>query len=434
MKVLMLGWEFPPFISGGLGTVCHALTHVLTELGTEVLFVLPKVYGEKEHHDKLELLGANEVLLTKKTRRFKKNVSEKTLTVLEVDSFLEPYQTELSYDQKVTKYTEKLDVLKELQEDITLGRFEFSGGYGKNLIHEVARYALIGVVLARNEAFDVIHAHDWMTFPAAVEAKKISGKPLICHVHATEFDRTGDNPNHEIARIEKYGLEEADRIIAVSQRTKDALIHKYGIDEKKIFVVYNAVSKEKQIEREHIKRNLKEKIVLFMGRITLQKGPDYFVEAARLVLEKMDNVRFVMAGVGDMFNRLVERVAQCRMQKNFHFTGFLHGREVEEMFAMSDIYVMPSVSEPFGLTPFEAMLYHVPAIISKQSGVAEVFENAVKVDFWDIQKLADSIIDILTDKEKAERMVREGGKELDKISWNLAGKKIIDHYHQMVGS
>lgn len=433
MKVLMFGWEFPPFISGGLGTVCQALTRHLTQQGIEILFVMPKAQDtQKIKTDKFELRGADQIPITKTLGQLYKSLSDKTINVLEVDSLLEPYSNETSYLARFKNATDKINFLKAIQQSKFLGNLEFHGGYGRDLINEVSRYAVIGSLLGLQEQFDVIHAHDWMSFPAGVEAKRTSGKHLICHVHATEFDRTGGNPNHDIYQIEKYGLEMADRIIAVSQRTKDTIVHNYGIHPDKIAVVYNAVSKEKQLERCQIKKGFKEKIVLFLGRVTLQKGPDYFVEAAKLVLKKLDNVRFVMAGSGDMLNRLIERVAYYRIQDKFHFTGFLHGKEVEEMFALSDVYVMPSVSEPFGVTPFEAMLYHVPVIISKQSGISEILHHAIKVDFWDVQKLASNIIEVLTNETLSQYLIEEGGKELDQISWDSAAQKVIHHYNQVV--
>jgi glycosyltransferase involved in cell wall biosynthesis len=432
MKVLMFGWEFPPAISGGLGKVCYELTRHLTQMNDEILFAMPKARGDEPAFDNFELLGANEFELTREVNKLYDRISKETATFLEIDSLLEPYSNIISYRKRLHSLnnTRKKRINIKLRKAI--GKLAFNGGYGKNLLQEVSRYAVIGSLLGSEEDFDVIHAHDWITFPAAVEAKKASNKPLICHIHATEFDRSANNPTEEIYNIEKYGLEMADRVITVSQRTKDIVVMNYGINPDKVFVVHNAVSKEKQLERHQVKKNLSEKIVLFLGRVTIQKGPDYFVEAARIVLDKIKNVRFVMAGSGDMLNGLIERIAHYRMQKNFHFTGFMFGKEVEEILAMSDAYVMPSVSEPFGITPFEAMLYHVPIVISKQSGIAEVLPHAVKVDFWDVEKLARSIINILTDEQLANRLVKEGAKELDQVSWHTAAQKVDNHYRELV--
>lgn len=431
MKVLMFGWEFPPEISGGLGRVCHALTTQLANLGTEILFVMPKAGKNRACFPNFELLGANEVPLSMTTQKMIDKLSSETVDFLCIDSILNPYMNDLQYQSRLTQALMSQTNVETIRLSRLMGHLDFDGGYGDNLFQEVSRYALTGVLLGLKGGFDVIHAHDWITFLAGVEAKRISGKPLICHVHATEFDRTGDHPNDEIYRIEKYGLEMADRVITVSHRTKDMVVQKYGIPSEKVFVVHNAVSKEKLLERDEIKKHLKEKIVLFLGRVTLQKGPDYFVEAARLVLKQFKNVRFVMAGTGDMLARLIERVASYRLQKHFHFTGFLRGREIEEMFALSDLYVMPSVSEPFGITPFEAMLYHVPIIISKQSGIAEILTHAIQVDFWDVEKLADEIIKILANEDETKKLIEEGAKELDKISWYHSAQKVLQHYGEL---
>ncbi|RPJ09484.1 MAG: glycosyltransferase family 1 protein [Spirochaetaceae bacterium] len=281
--------------------------------------------------------------------------------------------------------------------------------------------------------FDVIHAHDWLTMLAGLGAKRASGKPLILHIHATEYDRSGDNINSNIFNIEKYGMEQADRIIAVSYYTKNIITTKYGIDPHKVTVVHNAVEKNTQLSRLGIRKNLEEKYVLFLGRVTMQKGPDYFIEAANLVLQKNANVRFIMAGSGDMMPRLIERAAALKITDRFHFTGFLNNRaQVERMYAMSDLYVMPSVSEPFGITAFEALLYDVPIILSKQSGVSEVLRGAMKVDFWDVPKLASAIVTLLENEQLASEMVENCKNEIQSIHWNTAAQKLKNIYHSML--
>ncbi len=428
MKVLMFGWEFPPYFSGGLGTACLGLTRHIAGMGVDILFVMPKAPGDAVDFEHFELRGANEVELSSKTSARPEELSEATVTVLEVDSLLEPYSSKESYQ---TRQARTLKEVEQLKTGPAPGRIELTGGYGKDLLEEVSRYAVVGSQLGAREKFDVIHTHDWMTYPAGVEAKLASGKALICHVHATEYDRAGDNADPEICAIEKYGLEAADRVLTVSQRAREIVLKHYAIAPEKVFVVHNAVSKERHIKRDQIKRNFPEKLVLFLGRVTSQKGPEYFVEAARLVLKELPEVRFVMAGSGDMLGKIIERIAQLRLQKQFHFTGFLHHHAVEQIFALSDVYVMPSVSDPFGITPFEAMLYHVPVIVSKQSGVTEVLQHAIKVDFWDVHELARSIIKVLTDEEFARRLAEEGAKELDHVSWDTAARKIIAHYREL---
>ncbi|MFR4120431.1 MAG: glycosyltransferase family 4 protein, partial [Bilophila wadsworthia] len=274
------------------------------------------------------------------------------------------------------------------------------GGYGPDLMSEVYRYACAAVAIARKARFDVIHVHDWMTYPAGILVRKLTGKPLVAHIHALEHDRSGDNMNRDVAGIERAGLEAADRVVAVSHYTKRLVMRQYGIPGDKIEVVHNAVSRS-EADRVYAvpERCAHEKRVLFMGRVTFQKGPDYFVEAAKLVLDRIPDVRFVMAGSGDMLPNMVRRVAQLRIGSHFHFTGFLKDEEVDHMYAVSDLYVMPSVSEPFGIAPLEAMAYDVPVLISRPSGVAEVVRNAIKVDFWDIRewrtRSARSVVPVL---------------------------------------
>lgn len=425
MRVLMFGWEFPPYISGGLGTACLGLTKGLAHLGTEILFVLPRLDSDEEGRH-LTLLGANRI-------RAKVGISEirelrERLAVLEVLSPLRPYLTEREYQTLIEKNelitTE--DVFAELEND-------FAGGYGENLMAEIVRYSLIGAHLGVSQEFDVIHAHDWLTAPAGIEAKRVSGKPLVVHAHALEFDRSGEHVNQSVYDIERAGFEAADRIIAVSHFTKETIVHRYSIDPDKITVVHNAVEKERRLGHLRVEKPFKEKLVLFLGRITFQKGPDYFVEAAAKVLEKNRNVRFAMAGTGDMLPRMVERMAELRLADRFHFTGFVRGADVERIYAMSDLYVMPSVSEPFGITPLEAMVFDVPCIVSKQSGVAEVLEDAVKVDFWDVDRLALEIQDILENEDRARELVEKGRETLKKVQWDHAAEKVLDVYRQLTG-
>jgi glycosyltransferase involved in cell wall biosynthesis len=299
---------------------------------------------------------------------------------------------------------------------------------------EVMRYASAAGSIAKKVSFDIIHVHDWLTMLAGVEAKRISGKPLIVHAHALEFDRSGDNINKAVYDIEKYGMENADRVIAVSHYTKDTIIQKYGIDPAKVTVIHNAVTKDLVPYNSQYKRMGKDKVVLFLGRITFQKGPDYFVEAAAKVLAHSDNVRFVMAGSGDMAPKMIERIAELKLGRKFHFTGFLKGQEVEQMYRESDVYVMPSVSEPFGISPLEAMRYDVPVIISKTSGVAEVLSSALKVDFWDIDELAGKILAVLNHKSLRDELVARGSVELKTIQWDNAAARLTEVYNQFIPS
>jgi glycosyltransferase involved in cell wall biosynthesis len=268
---------------------------------------------------------------------------------------------------------------------------------------------------------------------AGIEAKRISGKPLVVHAHALEFDRSGDNINQSVYDIERYGFENADAVIAVSYLTRKIIIDKYGIAPEKVHVVHNAVSKDTYHNIPVTRGQSGEKVVLFLGRITFQKGPDYFVEAAAKVLNHIPNVRFVMAGSGDMAPRMIERIAQLRLGRKFHFTGFLKGPEVEQMYKESDLYVMPSVSEPFGISPLEAMRYDVPVIISKTSGVSEVLDSALKVDFWDTDELASKIISVLKHEPLKNELLTQGSAELRKFQWENASDHILNIYKSLIG-
>ncbi|MBF0297991.1 MAG: glycosyltransferase family 4 protein [Oligoflexia bacterium] len=428
MKVLMFGWEFPPYISGGLGTACFGLTKQLSKKNVAVTFVLPKIKGEVQNAGIKVIGGQN--FIYEEMEEIKKS-AEFLEKEIRISSPLKPY---LSY----STYREYLEQLKKVETEIDCIKknfhsqsIDFSGDYGDDLLSEVARFAVVGRFLAQKEDFNVIHAHDWMTFLAGVEAKRQSGKPLVVHVHATEFDRCGENVNQDIFNFEKYGMENADKIIAVSHRTKETIVNRYGINPDKVSVVHNGVDLDEIYQYDKNNRPFKkDKIVLYLGRITMQKGPDYFLEAANLVLQRKSNVRFVMAGSGDMTRKLITRMADLRLADRFHFTGFLGKTEREKLFAMSDLYVMPSVSEPFGITPLEAMRYNIPIIISKQSGVAELLNNVIKVDFWDIHKLASSIVNVLEGPGLAQSLIESNWETLKKMDWSFAAQKVINVYNE----
>jgi len=250
-------------------------------------------------------------------------------------------------------------------------------------------------------------------------------------VQATEYDRSGENVNTLVYDIEKYGMENADKIIAVSELTRQTVINRYGQSPDKVVVVHNAVV-PKEEEAFQYTKNVSEKIVTFLGRVTFQKGPEYFIEAAHKVLQKTDNVRFVMAGSGDMLRRMIRRAAELKITDKFHFTDFLKGKDVDHMFSISDVYVMPSVSEPFGISPLEAMRSNVPVIISKQSGVAEILHHAIKVDFWDIDAIADSIYGLVKYDGLSKMFAKMGKSEVDALKWENAGVKVKNVYAEML--
>jgi len=428
MKVLMFGWEFPPFISGGLGTACFGITKGLSHHNVDVSFVLPTKRGQNIGTH-IRALAADEILYSTDFERVIGKLAFEKRVKAAASFSLSPYFTQ-TYFKEIFQNMENLrQALKKSKNSSIL---DFTGNYGHNLWAEVNGYAVIGEYLGLTEDFDVIHAHDWLTYLAGINAKKASGKPLVVHVHATEFDRSGDHVNQDVYNIERYGMENADKIITVSHYTKNIVVNRYGINPDKVEVVHNAVSKDILFDRGSMNKPLKEKIVLFLGRVTMQKGPDYFIEAANLVLKKFKDARFVMVGSGDMLHRIINRMAYLQIASRFHFTGFLKGADVERMYAMSDLYVMPSVSEPFGISPFEALLYDVPVIISKQSGVAEVLKSAVMVDFWDVEKLADKIVQILKDEKVGRAIVEKCKDELEHICWETAGSKIKAIYETLL--
>lgn len=426
MKVLMFGWEFPPHITGGLGTACFGLTKGLINHKTEVTFVVPKAYGDEDGD--VRIMNASDVSIDVRNSIYKEFWNQ--LEYIEVDSTLIPYAD----DEEFYRITRKNEYHNEVNESVFSTEYKFSGKYGKNLMEEVKRYALVATQIASKNDYDIIHAHDWLTYEAGIAAAKISGKPLVVHMHATEFDRSGEHVNQVVFDIEQKGMMAADRVIAVSDLTRNIIIEKYGIPAEKVVTVHNAVEPSDKSDFYGLTRNVKEKVVTFLGRITFQKGPDYFIEAAYKILQKDPNVRFVMAGSGDMLVKMIKRVAALGIANKFHFTGFLKGIEVDKMFALSDVYVMPSVSEPFGISPLEAISSKVPVVISKQSGVSEILTYALKVDFWDIDALADSIYGLINYDGLSKMFVSLGKNEVDHMKWDYASAKVIDVYNSLVNN
>ena len=438
MRVLMLGWEFPPFISGGLGTACYGLTKAMSAIGTDVMFVLPRpVTSPFSSHVTLVAPRAGSPLATPATE-FHMDEFE-NVTFRTVNAALNPYHTAVEHQIVVEAQQAARELSASTTRDST-GQIATplpAGGtstanYTGDLFSEVQRYAALATDIARGEDFDVVHAHDWMTFPAGLAVAGMKGKPLVVHVHSTEFDRSGVHVDQRIYDIERRGVHGAMKVIAVSHYTKTAVAHHYGVEPEKIDVVYNAVElnghSHFDAEKYAIKRD--EKIVLFLGRITMQKGPEYFLAAAKKVLEVMENVKFVMAGSGDMIRRTIELAAGMGIGHKVLFTGFLRGPDVERVFKMADLYVMPSVSEPFGIAPLEAIANDVPVLISKQSGVSEVLLHALKVDFWDVNEMANKIIAVLRHPPLSRTLREQGSFEVRKMSWTDSAKQCVGVYEQ----
>jgi len=519
MRILMLGWEFPPFISGGLGTACYGLTKALDRLGHQVIFVLPRPV-DRSQASHIVLLspdsayavasgtaGSASVKRTGKSRHrsgiggpgggsaggesvsdtFADREGSNTGDSFSMDefehvrfrsvpsTFSSPYpdfhgssqraQTaasgshdaaELDPDGAAHDALEAAGLLTGTQGQPSTGTGSFSGGtspgasappsaaspfggtgggagiaYQGDMHENAERYARLVVALSRREKFDVIHAHDWMTYPAGQAVAQLSGKPLVVHVHSTEFDRAGDIPNQRVYDIERRGMHAALRVIAVSNLTASICTSRYGIDPAKIDVVWNGIDSEAaQPKPDHPGISAKDKIVLFLGRITMQKGPEYFIRSAARVLEKVPNAKFVVAGSGDMATRMIEEAAALGIGHKVTFTGFLRGKDVDRVFQMADCYVMPSVSEPFGIAPLEAMRNDVPVIISKQSGVSEALTHALKVDFWDIDEMANKIVAVLRHPPLGATLREHGAFELRKLTWEGAAIKCVEAYQK----
>jgi glycosyltransferase involved in cell wall biosynthesis len=414
----MFGWEFPPHILGGLGTASYGLTKGMSQQqDMEITFCIPKPWGD-EDQSFLHIIGMNS------TPVVWRNVTWDYVQG-RVGGYMNP---QLYYDLRDHIYAD----FNYLHTN-DLGCIEFSGRYPDNLYEEINNYSIVAGVVARQQSFDIIHSHDWLTYPAGIHAKQVSGKPLVVHVHATDFDRSRGNVNPTVYAIEKNGMDYADHIMCVSELTRQTVINKYHQDPRKVSTVHNAVSPlPQEIEEIVPQRKKDEKVVTFLGRITMQKGPEYFVEAAAMVLHRTRNIRFVMAGSGDMMNTMIRLVAERGIADRFHFPGFMKGKEVYEMLKASDVYIMPSVSEPFGISPLEAMQCNVPTIISKQSGCAEILDKCIKTDYWDIHAMADAVYAICTYPALYEYLRDEGKREVDGIKWEDVGLKVRRIYDEVI--
>ncbi len=413
----MFGWEFPPHILGGLGTASYGLTKGMWQNGgMDITFVIPKPWGD-EPKDFAHIIGANATPVAWRDVQW-------DYVENRIGNVMDP---QLYYNLRDHIYGD----FSYLGTN-DLGCIEFSGRYPDNLLEEINNYSIVAGVIARTVDCDIIHSHDWLTYPAGIHAKQVTGKPLVIHVHATDYDRSRGNVNPTVFSIEKDGMNHADHIITVSNLTRRTVIEKYGISPDKVTTVHNAVD---PLSEEFLKieapRGKTSKVVTFLGRITMQKGPEYFVEAAAQVLHKVHDVRFVMAGSGDMMDKMVRLVAKRDIADRFHFTGFLKGRQVYEMLKASDVYIMPSVSEPFGISPLEAMQMGVPSIISKQSGCAEILDNVIKIDYWDTNAMADAIYSVIQYPAMYNELREKGLAEVNQITWDKAGAKVIDIYRRL---
>lgn len=445
MNVFMLGWEFPPFISGGLGTACYGLTKAMSELGHHVIFVLPQpIAGTSSTHVTLKTPS---VELAQAAYRAYTLQEFDNVEFRAVPSSLQPYTTPETRFEEIHNTTQSVT-----SQDIVTGggtkpatdtptsilgtrtSSASAGHYGGDMFAETQRFAEIAVILARTEQFDVVHAHDWMTYPAGIAVARAMGKPLVVHVHSTEFDRSGEHVNQRIYDIEREGVHVADKAIAVSHFTRNLLLSRYAAQADRVEVVYNAIDNNGSDYELPPAIGNEEKLVLFLGRITMQKGPEYFLGAAKKVLEFEKNVRFVMAGTGDMTKRMIELAAELGIGHKVVFTGFLRGNDVARIFKMADLYVMPSVSEPFGIAPLEALSHDVPVLISKQSGVSEILSHVLKVDFWDVNEMANKIVAVLRHPPLQATLREHGNFEIQKLTWRDSAEACVGVYGQAISA
>lgn len=473
MRILMLGWEFPPFIAGGLGVACYGLTKALDRLGHEIVFILPRPV-DRSHASHIRLLspGSRRNGTYRSRARRPAAAAERGATAARGEAEPDPALDDppaWEFDHVVFRgvdasFSSPYPIFSPGSIDTgamgaaagldAAGAGAWAGGpvdgraapdgtlefgpplrasqYSGDLVGDAERYARLVVAMARHEQFDVIHAHDWLTYPAAIALARVTGKPMVVHVHSTEFDRSGNGIHRQLYEIERRGMHAADRILAVSEYTRSLCETRYGASPDKVDVVYNGIDRDSDQPAPGAEIASQDKLVLFLGRITMQKGPEYFIAAAKRVLEKVENVKFVVAGSGDMTTRMIELAAEMGIGHKVLFTGFLRGRDVERVFRMADCYVMPSVSEPFGIAALEAIHHDVPVIISKQSGVSEVLRHVLKVDFWDTDEMANKIVAVLRHPPLSQTLRQHGPVELKWLTWEGAAEKCVKAYARAI--
>ena len=421
VKTLMLGWEFPPFISGGLGTACYGLTKAMDRLGMQVIFVLPRAKPIRFVRGTAVAAGAQQTGDALENKFANLRIRVVPAGFVPYGRFGNPQPA-----QRMTVTTEAEPLEEPWGSPVP---------YGPHICEEVQRYAVRVLKVAQSEEFDIIHAHDWMTFPAGIAVAAHSGKPLVVQVHSTEFDRSGEHVNQYVYDIERQGMHAAAKVITVSNYTRNILVDRYAVPPHKVEVVYNGVeSPDAGVQPPQAPPGKRDKIVLFLGRITMQKGPEYFLYAAKRVLEKEKNVKFVMAGDGDRLHGTIELAAWLGIGHRVFFTHFLRGADVDRAYQMADLYVMPSVSEPFGISPLEALQHDVPVLISKQSGIAETLQNALKVDFWDINEMANKMVAVLRHPPLQETLRTNGRREALRFRWEDSAARVNDIYHKVLSA
>ena len=388
----MLGWELPPYNSGGLGTACYQLCKALSKKDVDIDFILPY---KAEH-----------------------GIDFMNITAAQPQGVASILRSGIAYDSY--KYT------------LESGSEEWFGIYDQQQLYEQAVVSLV-----KDKEFDIVHAHDWLTFRAAMRVKQLKNCPIILHVHSVESDRAGSkHGNPLVHEIENMSLHMADRVIAVSQHTKNAIIRDYGVPTDKIEVVHNSIEPDDIVPLEadnsysylEAMKKLGYRVVVNVGRLTIQKGLPNLLMAAKAVVERAPKTLFLIVGSGEQLYELIELAAGLGIGPNIIFADFQRGKTWRDAFAIGDLFVMPSVSEPFGLTPLEAAGYGTPSLVSKQSGISEVLNNCLKVDFWDVDEMANKITAVMRSDALRDELGHNVSTELQKMSWESASNKIMDLY------
>lgn len=424
-QVLMLGWEYPPILAGGLGMACYGLTKALSQYA-DITLIIPRSESEFEVEN-MEIIGLNHIGLDSKATPTAPNYETFTQEVTYIDTTLSPYPVGIAFAE--LKSAKPLSSHAEIR-----ALYASQDPYGANIMEKVATYTEVVTQLAKEKEFDIIHAHDWITFAAAIQIKEQSGKPLVLHVHSLETDRIGTRAKYEyginaVYDIERQAMLKADRVIPVSFFTKNCAIEHYEIPAEKFRPVYNAID---PADIMRIPREGNEKIVLFLGRITFQKGPEFMIETAIKVLQKYTNVKFFVAGIGDKLQALKELAAERGIYEKFVFAGFLRKPQVENILAQADVYFMPSVSEPFGLSALEAVQAGIPSVLSKQSGVAEVLPHTLKADYWDTDRFANYIYALLNYEGLRQDLTKNTDADIHEMTWDKSAQTVMNVYSELL--
>jgi glycogen synthase len=409
-SVLMIGWEYPPHNSGGLGVACEGLTQALSGQNVEIFFTLPYKFPGSVNH--MKIMDCADPLW------YQPNADP---LINQAGPPFSTYSTTTpNFPASALPSVLNLSELRALpQSDIE----RKVNQYADRVTNSAQRAA---------KQIDVVHAHDWMALPAAQKVRQKTGKPYVAHVHSTEFDRAALGfGSPYITKVEYEGLQNAQRVVAVSYYTKQLLMNRYGIDQNKIDVVHNGIvplSLAPNPGQHHFAS--KRPVIAFMGRLTLQKGGYHFIELARKVLAVEPNALFVVAGSGELYHELLFKAANDSLSASVLFSGFVRDRQREILLDRADVFVMPSVSEPFGLVALEAAQRHTPVILSKSSGVSEVLPNSIAVDYWDVEQMSNTIIDLIRNQSRKQQVIEGQLNDLSSVTWDNSASKMMQVYRQ----